>query len=340
MTDIADQKSATPNGEADQTAPSTGWFGRLRARLGFQESPTLRDVLEEALQAEGKGNQVFAPQEREMLRRILRFGELRVADAMVPRADIISIEEDAALSDLLRVFKQAGHSRIPVYHETLDDLRGLIHIKDLLGWLLEQADVPANAAPKVTDGSPAALLANINLGTVDLSRPISSAKIRRPVLFVPPSMPALNLFLRMQSTRNHMAMVVDEYGGTDGLVTIEDLVEQIVGEIEDEHDEEEDALIVEEGPRTLIASARAPIAELQARLGVDLGATDDEEDYDTLGGLVFALVGHVPHRGEIVRHESGIEFEVLDADPRRIKRLKIDLSGLNRETPSAESSEA
>jgi len=248
-----------------------------------------------------------------MLLRLLRFGTLRVEDVMVPRADIIAAEENESLGELLRLFQDAGVSRIPVYQETLDDPRGMIHVKDLLKWMTRDVAAPVNGGEKP----------HPDLTTVDLKIPLLVTKIRRPVLYVPPSMPAMNLLIRMQSTRIHMALVVDEYGGTDGLVTIEDLVEQIVGEIEDEHDELEDAHIYEDAKLGLVASARTPVKELDEHLGLKLLTPEEEEAIDTLGGLVFALVGRVPARGEIVLHPSGIEFEVLDADPRRVKRLKI-----------------
>ena len=287
-----------------------------------------------------------------MLLRSLRFGRLRVEDIMVPRADITALEESDSLADLLTTFEEAGVSRIPLYHETLDDLRGMVHIKDAMHWLLTEAAgrpaesapdaaasarasaaKPAAAASSATIASPPAtrpkLPATLDLGKVDLSRPISAAKIRRPVLYVPASMPAMNLLIRMQATRIHMAFVIDEYGGTDGLVTIEDVVEQIVGEIEDEHDEEEAAHITRDPKQGLIASARTPVHELEDLLGVKLLDADEETEIDTLGGLVFSLVGRVPGRGEIVRHRTGIEFEVLDADPRRVKKLRIHSSRTN-----------
>jgi len=259
----------------------------------------------------------------------LRFGASRVDEIMVPRADIIAIDESEPLSELVSLFKEAGVSRIPVFHETLDDPRGIVHIKDLLRVLTtDSAGLrPATGAVErsgpaqpVTPASVAARSANVR---VDLSRPIASVKLLRQVIYVPPSMPALNLLLRMQSTRQHMALVVDEYGGTDGLVTIEDLVEQVVGEIEDEHDVAEAAHISEDPQLGLIADARTPVTELEARLGQKLLEGDEADEIDTLGGLVFSVVGRVPARGEVVRHPSGIEFEVLDADPRRVKKLKI-----------------
>jgi CBS domain containing-hemolysin-like protein len=261
--------------------------------------------------------------------RLLRFGALRVDDVMVPRADIIAIDETASIADLLNLFKQAGVSRIPLFNETLDDPRGMVHIKDLVRFLM------GDALPREpVSSSASAALANVDLGRTDISRPIAGAKLRRPMLYVPPSMPAMNLLIRMQSTRIHMALVVDEYGGTDGLVTIEDLVEQVVGEIEDEHDVAETDNIVIDAADDLVAQARTPVAELEQRLGVKLLQPDEQSEIDTIGGLVVALLGHVPARGEIVRHPgTGIEFEILDADPRRVKKLKVHRS---RESNAAE----
>jgi CBS domain containing-hemolysin-like protein len=254
-----------------------------------------------------------------MFFRLLRFGALRVDDVMVQRADIIALDESSPLSELVRVFKEAGVSRIPVFRETLDDPSGMVHIKDLFSYLVDGAATRGGAQP----ATPAGAAGEVNFGKVDLKQPISAAKVRRSVLYVPPSMLAMNLLIRMQATRIHMALVVDEYGGTDGLVTIEDLVEQVVGDIEDEHDVAEAANIVEDAKNGIIARARTPVRELEERLGVGLLTPEEEADIDTLGGLVANLAERVPVRGEFVRHPSGIEFEVLDADPRRVKKLKI-----------------
>jgi CBS domain containing-hemolysin-like protein len=271
-----------------------------------------------------------------MLLGLLRFGASRVEEIMVPRADITAVEENEPLRELVLTFEEAGISRIPIYHETLDDPRGMIHIKDLFRWISAEVAGRPLLEPRgrregsgesvqriVGERNEAIDLGKPDLSRLDLTRPITVAKIRRPVLYVPPSMPAMNLLIRMQTTRIHMALVVDEYGGTDGLVTIEDLVEQIVGDIEDEHDEEEAAHITVDPKLGLVASARTPVKELESRLEIKLLKPDEEADIDTLGGLVFAIVGRVPARGELVRHSSGVEFEVLDADPRRVKKLKI-----------------
>ena len=319
------------NGEAN-----LGWLAGLRARLGLPGAPTLRATLEDALRRTGE-DQAFSAEEREMLLRILRFGALRVVDVMVPRADIIAVDENEPVHELLRILDAAGVSRVPLFRETLDDPRGMVHVKDLMRWLMASAldrpategyQVPLTARPGAPErttavhASPSLTQTAPEFGRVDLAKPIAATKLKRPVLFVPPSMPAANLLIRMQSSHIHMALVVDEYGGTDGLVTIEDLVEQIVGEIEDEHDEEEAAPIASD-KQGLVTPARTPVKELEAHLGLKLLTPEEAEDIDTLGGLVFSIVGRVPARGELIRHSSGTEFEVLDADPRRIKKLRV-----------------
>jgi len=336
-----DTNNTNGEGQASAEEPrgssSFGWLAGLRARLGLPGAgQTLRDTLEYALQEEAGPSDSFSAQERQMLLRMLHFSATRVEDVMVPRADIIAIDESDSMSDLLATFERAGVSRVPLFAETLDDPRGMIHIKDFFRWILAEAGhitspKPAengNGAANAMDAGAsdeefAQIITKLDLGTVDLMKPVSSAKLKRPVLYVPPSMPAMNLLIKMQSTRIHMALVVDEYGGTDGLVTIEDLVEQVVGDIEDEHDEAEVPNIVKDPKQGLIASARAPVEELEKLLDRKLLTSEEEEDIDTLGGLVFTIVGRVPARGELIQHHSGLEFEVLDADPRRVKKLKI-----------------
>jgi CBS domain containing-hemolysin-like protein len=329
-------ETSTPVGGEQLATGTQSLLNTLLSRIGLR-SPSLREMLEADLRGEAEAEAAaFSTEEREMLRRLLRFGGLRVDDIMVPRADIIALEESDTLGELLRTFGEAGVSRIPLFSETLDDPRGMIHVKDLFRWLTREAgddavdtrvalahggaedgDIESGAKPA------APLPSHLEFGRIDLSRPITSAKIRRPVLYVPPSMPVTNLLIRMQTTRIHMALVVDEYGGTDGLVTIEDLVEQIVGDIEDEHDVAEAAYIVTEPKVGLVASARTPIKQLEEHLGIKLLKPEEEEDIDTLGGLMFSLLGRVPVRGELVRHPSGLELEVLDADARRLKKVKI-----------------
>ena len=343
--------SAQPaNGNGNGSREGQGWYAAVRAALGLGTAG-LRETLEQALRTDSEQDNVFSTEEREMLLRLLRYGGLRVDDVMVPRADIIGVDEADSIASVLHMFVDSGVSRMPVYSETLDDPRGVIHVKDLLQALFREAAEPdvssgePNGAGKPID--PAQLESTtsreahahsddqlvrcqaaeaLRFADVDLSRSLSVLKIRRPVLFVPPSMPAMNLLLRMQSARNHMALVVDEYGGTDGLVTIEDLVEEIVGNINDEHDEDEAANITGDTKLGLVASARTPVEELEGHIGLKLLSEDEEDDIDTIGGLVFSLVGRVPGRGELIPHPSGVEFEVLDADPRRIKRLRVHLS--------------
>jgi CBS domain containing-hemolysin-like protein len=339
MSTKADIAPHSPEAHPAEQQPH-GWIVALLGRLGLPGGQTLRETLEDALKDAGDGR-AFSAEEREMLLRILHFGTLRVVDVMVPRADIIAVDENEPILELLKTFDSAGISRVPLFRETLDDPRGMIHVKDLMRWLVGEAlGRPASeghvqsALPRLTGGgdraaAPPAANANAasapDLGRANLSKPIASTKLRRPMIYVPPSMPAANLLIRMQSTHIHMALVVDEYGGTDGLVTIEDLVEQIVGEIEDEHDEAEAANIATDPKLGLVTAARTPVRELESHVGFKLLKPEEEADIDTLGGLVFALVGRIPARGELIRHPSGLEFEVLDADPRRIKKLRVHL---------------
>ena len=229
---------------------------------------------------------------------------------------------------MLRTFRTAGHSRLPVHGDTLDDPRGMIHIRDLVAYLTAsipdapEAESPPDAAapraaPKAPDPAASKLFA-------DLDVPLSEANILRPVLYAPPSMPALDLLVKMQATRTHMALVIDEYGGTDGLASIEDIVEMIVGDIEDEHDLDESPEIATSGDGVFIVDARASLEDVSLAIDADLTAISDAEEVDTIGGLITTLAGHVPVRGEIIV-EGGLEFEILDADPRRVKRIRIRL---------------
>jgi CBS domain containing-hemolysin-like protein len=248
-----------------------------------------------------------AAQER-MMDAAERFHLLRVDDVMVPRANIVAIEKTATLKELSKAFRDAGHSRLPVFEDTLDNPIAMVHIKDLMPYLM--FDARGRTAKTYPD------------------RKVIRT-IKRQVLYVPPSMLAPDLLRRMQARRIHMAIVVDEYGGTDGLVTIEDLIEPIVGDIEDEHDELNDALkkiVLEGGKICWDADAGMSIDDFEEAIGVDFATLDEEEEVDTLGGLVFTLAGRVPERGEIIVHPQGVELEVLDADPRRVKRLRVTLT--------------
>ena len=318
---LPDNELPTATDPLPEEEPS--WLERLLARFGLGEEPDLREVIEDALaRSKGAAGDTFSAKERAMLLNILRFGKLTVEDVMVPRADIIAVEDSITIAELMRVFREAEHSRLPVYHETLDDPRGMIHIRDLMSWITSAAEKEG---------------ANLDLGAVDLASAIGSINIIREILYVPPSMPVLDLLLRMQSSRIHLALVVDEYGGTDGLVSIEDLIEEVVGEIADEHDVAEEPLIREDARHGLIADARTPIETIEERLGIDLVTPEQEEDIDTIGGLVFALAGRIPTRGERVTHPSGVEFEVLDTDSRLIKKLRIHRPEAREVTTATES---
>ena len=262
------------------------------------------------------------PEASSMMRNLLEFVDLRVEDVMVPRAEIVAIEEDASVHELLRRFMEANHSRLPVYRETLDDPVGMVHIKDFLRWLTERTGTRegGKSGPGVADELGDAAVA---LPEADLDTTVKQTGILRPLLFVPPSMRAADLLVKMQSTRGHMAIVVDEYGGTDGLVSIEDLVEEIVGDIADEHDEDEAELISRAEDGVFLADARAPIEDVEELLGLSLLPEEREEDADSLGGLIVSMLGRVPVRGELLRHPAGIELEILEADPRRVKKIRI-----------------
>jgi CBS domain containing-hemolysin-like protein len=308
--------SGAAGAEARREAPGEGLFDRLLALVGLRQPASIRNDLQDAL-SENAADADFSPQERAMLQNVLALRTRRVDDVMVPRADIVAVPLDIQLGDLLRVFRTAGHSRLPVYAETLDDPRGMVHIRDFLDYLATRAQTAKpSRRRKVPLDAP-------DLGKVDLSTPLSEAKILRPVLFVPPSMPALDLLVKMQTVRTHMALVIDEYGGTDGLVSMEDIVEIVVGDIEDEHDEEETPALVRTADGALVADARAPLEDVSQTLGVDLAHDELAEDVDTLGGLISTLAGRVPVRGEMIAHPNGLEFEVIDADARRIKRVRI-----------------
>lgn len=254
-----------------------------------------------------------------MLNNILSFRGVRIDDVMVPRADIIAVEETSPIGDVIAVFRQAGHSRLPVYRETLDEPVGMVHIKDLMGWMTRKARGRSRANGKTGNGNGT----GIDLSRVDLSRSLKSTKILRKALFVPPSMRAVELLLKMQATRLHMALVVDEYGGTEGLASIEDLIEEIVGEIEDEHDMGHAPKISKAEDGSFIADARVLIEDFRTLIGDQTMLEVAEEDVETLGGLVFSIAGRVPVRGELIACPQNIEIEILDADQRRIKKMRI-----------------
>ncbi|SFK39794.1 hemolysin family protein [Methylocapsa palsarum] len=312
-----------------------GLFDRLRALFGLAGA-SIRDDIQDAL-ADTSTDVDVSPQERAMLRNVLGLHEVQVEDVMVPRADIIAVSLDSSMAEVLETFRLAGHSRLPVHGDTLDDPRGMVHIRDFLAFLTNVATSLSETAPPETSESESSPDGDeirseaarvdparfVNLARLDMS--LAKAGIIRPVLFVPPSMPALDLLVKMQATRTHMALVIDEYGGTDGLASIEDIVEVIVGDIEDEHDLDESPRIDSVSDGSFIVDARAGLEYVSSATGCGLTEISDAEEVDTLGGLITTLAGRVPVRGEIIT-EDGIEFEVLDADPRRVKRIRIRVS--------------
>nr|WP_272210551.1 hemolysin family protein [Marinicella sp. W31]MDC2876445.1 hemolysin family protein [Marinicella sp. W31] len=311
----------------------------LRFKRNGNGSSRLREDLEDALSTERAGDNDFSPEERAMLNNILRFREVRVEDTMVPRADIDAVEQGTTIGELLLIFENCGHSRMPVFCETLDDPRGMVHIRDLLAYLSKQARGrrrarPANArdaakstAAKSGEVKPAERQGRghqnpLDLGKVNLDKTVAEAGIIRPVLFVPPSMLASDLLQRMQAGRTQMALVIDEYGGTDGLVSHEDIVEMVIGEIDDEHDSEE-AMFTRVSEDVFLADARVELEDIAEAIGPDFEIGEHAEDVDTLGGLIFSAIGRIPARGEVIQALPGSEVHILDADPRRIRRVRV-----------------
>ncbi|HXC57600.1 MAG TPA: hemolysin family protein [Rhizomicrobium sp.] len=288
--------SATP----DDDGKSQSLLKRLSAFMRGDNAAAaqMRESLEEVIEESERHSAELSAPERQMFSNLLKFGELHVSDVMIPRADIVAVDENTSLPDFVALFRDVQHSRLPVYRETLDDPIGLVHIKDVLSYLEAQPD----GSFRWKGGS--------------------VSQFKRDLLFVPPSMPLLDLLLKMQTAHTHLALVIDEYGGTDGLVSIEDIIEEIVGDIADEHDEAAQQIKKLDGG-VYVADARVDLEDFRAQTGVALAPEDADQEIDTLGGLVVSLLGRVPQRGEIVTHPSGYEFEVLEADPRRVKRLRI-----------------
>ncbi len=290
--------------------PSSGdhvgqrFWKRLRALVGMPVETSLREQIEDAIDDADDENPIagdMATVERTMMRNVLLFGKRTVDDVVVPRADIIAFDVEGSFRNLVALFRDAGHSRVPVFRGALDDVIGMIHIKDVFNRVA--AAFATSASPAPFDGQ-------------------SVEELIRPVLFVPASMGVNDLLAKMRNAHTHMAIVVDEFGGTDGIVTIEDLVEEIVGEIEDEHDE------VEEGLKSLgddiyEADARVDLTDLEAALGIDLIDGEEDEEVDTVGGMVFLLAGRVPEVGETIAHPSGWRFEIVAGDPRMVSRVRI-----------------
>lgn len=329
--DPPSEPSATRNLPALVPQPSQGaaeaadnWFMRALRTIFRWKSSTIRADLKDVL--EGAGETGFSPAERTMLKNILGLRERRVADVMVPRADIIGVQRDITLGELMKVFESAGHSRLVVYDETLDDAAGMVHIRDLVAFMTVRATLSGTANRRRKKPLPAGL----DLKAIDLSMPLSAARIVREILYAPPSMPVLDLLAKMQTTRIHLALVVDEYGGADGVVSIEDIVEQIVGEIADEHDEDTAPAVVRQADGSFLADARASLEDVTAIIGGEFDVGDVAQEVDTLAGYVATRIGRVPVRGELVPGPGPFELEILDADPRRVKKLRI-YRGLDRQ---------
>ncbi len=284
----------------DGHGPSGG--GLLRALLrrlrGRERGEDVREAIEELIEETPGSDTSISEDQRGLLANILKLRDKTVADVMVPRVDIVGIAADTPLDAVVRLIQAEAHSRYPVYRETLDDVIGMVHIKDVLSYW----------------------------GT---SKKFNLRDILRRVVFVAPTLPVLDMLLDMQRSRTHMALVVDEFGGTDGLLTIEDVVEEIVGEIEDEHDVAQAPTVARRADGTIDVNGRTPVELLEQEIGPIL-SDDERREVDTVGGLIFLLLGRIPERGEVVRHPSGVEFEVLDVDPRRIRRLRVRPPTLSR----------
>lgn len=324
-TSAQSSSSATDNGSEEGRSPDAvngahrdGVLTRIKQFLGFKNG-SIRQDLQVALSEDGVDGGHFSADERIFLSNILALRDVRVEDVMVPRADVDAAPITTQLAELLHLFRNAGHSRMPVFGDTLDDPRGMIHIKDLMVYITKTAEYKPIPDAKRRKKMPG----DLDLRQVDLGATLEETTLIRPVLFVPPSMKASALLAKMQVARIQMALVIDEYGGTDGLVSLEDLVETIVGDIEDEHDEDEKPTIVAESDATFVADAKAELEDVVKVIGSDFTFGEHSEDADTLGGLVFGLVGRIPIRGELIPAPGPYEIEVLEADPRRIKRLKI-----------------
>jgi magnesium and cobalt transporter len=293
--DSASEPSLTPTPipATVPEVPSSGGLLRaiLRRLRRREKNEAVREAIEELIEEAPESDTPISDDQRVLLANILKLRDKTVADVMVPRVDIVGIAADTPLDEVVRLIQTEAHSRYPIYRESLDDVIGMIHIKDVLAYW----------------------------GT---AKKFNLRDILRRVVFVAPTLPVLDMLLDMRRSRTHMALVVDEFGGTDGLLTIEDLVEEIVGEIEDEHDVAQTPTVARRVDGTIDVNGRTPVELLEQEIGNVL-SEDERREIDTVGGLIFSLLGRIPERGEVVRHPSGVEFEVLDVDPRRIRRLRV-----------------
>src|ERR1700744_116687 len=310
--------AVVPQGELTRPTAESWLLRAIRTLFGWKAG-SVRDDLQVVLDASQPDDVGFTPVERTMLRNILGLHERRIADVMIHRADIVAVKRDIPLGELMSLFESAAHSRLVVYNETLDDPEGMVHIRDLLAFMTVRARVRDPAKTRRKKPFPAGL----DLRSGDLAMSLSGANIIRKLLYLPPSMRAIDLLAQMQASRIHLALVVDEYGGTDGLVSIEDIVEQIVGEIDDEHDSDEPPAIVRQADNSFIADARASLDDVRSVIGEEFVTGEAGEEVETLGGFLVTYVGRLPVRGEVISGPGNFEIEVLDADPRRVKRLRI-----------------
>jgi len=286
-----DRQPSVPSPSPD--VPSNGGFLRafMRRLRRREKNEAVREAIEGLIEETPESDTPISDDQRTLLANILKLRDKTVRDVMVPRVDIVGIAADTPLDDVVRLIQTEAHSRYPVYRESLDDVIGMMHIKDVLSYW----------------------------GT---SKKFNLRDILRRVVFVAPTLPVLDMLLDMRRSRTHMALVIDEYGGTDGLLTIEDLVEEIVGEIEDEHDVAQTPTVSRRADGTIDVNGRTPVELLEQEIGKML-SEDERREIDTVGGLIFSLLGRIPERGEVVAHPSGVEFEILDVDPRRIRRLRV-----------------
>ncbi len=321
-------KTPTPHGlqESDRTKTGQSWLHRVASALGFSNGDSLKEKLERALREDEGGEGALSPQERTMLLNILSFGESRASDVMVPRADIISIDESASLAELLALFSDHNHSRIPVYNGTLDEATGMVHIKDVMRWMTAQAAATREEASAPADGT-GIKCGGLDLKCIDLSRSIASMGLRRNILFAPAQSSALALLHMMQAQRVHLALIYDEFGGIEGLVSIEDLIEEVVGDIEDEHDPRQEPLIVRD-EKGLVVNARTEVEDLSAFLGVDLTLPGGDDEPESIGGVILSIAGRLPSQGQRILHPAGYEFEILSVSKNRIGKMRIrEVSG-------------
>lgn len=314
----ASARSLKPEGEAKS------FLQRLAQRFRGKTPADFRDDLTDALAEDDTDGSGFSAGEREMLNNILGFREISVEDMMIPRADVIGVDMDTSVASLLELFESSGHSRMPVYSGDLDDPRGMVHIRDVLAYITRTSRTkkPSRAKPGSAASKKAADNTVLDLGKVDLTKSIGELKLLREVLFVPPSMLAGDILQRMRATRTQMALVIDEYGGTDGLVSMEDVVEMVVGDIEDEHDDAVNA-ITEQPDGTYVVDGSVEFEELTAAIGPDFFVGKHGDDVDTIAGLIIAVLGHHPSKGETCVAVPGFTFKVLEAGNRRIRKVRI-----------------